>query len=327
MNFQSPQLLTDLYSDLRERRLLPLIVVLLAGIVVVPIVLANSSKSAPPPPAAPTAAVVPAKASLPATQVTLADPGVRDYKRRLRGDSPRDPFLPQVSSSSSSGNQPSGASPTSSLVNIGASGGSSSGSSVQLTAEGKAAAAAANGTATGPPASVTSGGSSTVPSSGSRQGSSQSSSQGSKIIFYRLKVRSGLVGGEMTVKDEVGPTTSLPSKSVPALAFLGVTFDANLVADQAYFLVSNGVSLVTGTGECSFGAPCQLVAMKPGDYVDLTWTDGQQYRVKLQALERHTRDNPGNSGALTSSPTTQTGDGSGQAPSGRQRGVSHHFSF
>jgi hypothetical protein len=202
----------------------------------------------------------------------------------------------------------------------------SSGADVPLTAEGQAAAAAANGSTS---TSVPSGGSTTVPTSGStRQGSSQSSN---KIIYYRLKLRSGPLGGEMTVKDQVGPSTSLPSKAVPALAFLGVTFDGSLQADQAYFLVSNGVSVITGTGECSFGSPCQLVAMKPGDYMDLTWTDGQQYRVKLLAFERHTRSNPGNSGAINSTPSTQapsgSPDGSAGSKSGRASAVGKHFSF
>jgi hypothetical protein len=118
---------------------------------------------------------------------------------------------------------------------------------------------------------------------------------------------------------------------VPARAFLGVTFDSNLVADQAYFLVSNGVSLISGTSQCAFGAPCQLLAMKPGDYADLTWTDGQQYRVKLMALERHTRSNPGNSGAIDSTPSTQapsgSPDGSAGSKSGRSSAVGKHFSF
>ncbi len=325
MNIQSPEYLSDLYRDLRDRRLLPLIVVLLAGMAIVPIALSSSSK-APTPPTAPGPLVSHKTSPLLSRNVVLSDPGVRDLRRRLAGDPSTDPFSPRVqgtSKSTTAGTDTVGSTTSTSSSS------SSSSSNVPLTLEGQAAAAAAGGSSSG--ASTAGSPSSSAPATGTTGSGTtrtgQSSSQGSKIIFYRLKVRSGLVGGEMKVQDQVGPSTALPSKSVPALAFLGVTFDANLVADQAYFLVSNGVSLVTGTGECSFGAPCQLVAMKPGDYVDLTWTDGQQYRVKLQALERHTRDNPGNSGALTSSPTTQAGDGSGQAPSGRQRGVSHHFSF
>ena len=319
MNIQSPQFVTDLYSDLRDRRLLPLIVVLLAGMVVVPIALSSSPKNGATPAAAAPATPAASKSPLLNQAVTLSDPGIRKYQSRLSGDASVDPFLPRVQGVAKSGNSNSSSGGlTSTSTSSGSSGGSSSGADVPLTAEGQAAAAAANGSS--PSTSVPSGG-----SSGSAR-SGQSASQSSKIVFYRLKIRSGLVGGEMAVNDEVGPSTALPSKSVPALAFLGVTFDGNLKAQQAYFLVSNGVSLITGSGQCSFGAPCQLVAMKPGDYVDLTWTDGQQYRVKLLAFERHTRDNPGNSGALTSSPSAQTGSDSGQSPAGRHR-ASHHFSF
>ena len=40
-NLESPQILSDLYRDLRDRRLLPLVVVLIVGIAVVPIALAK----------------------------------------------------------------------------------------------------------------------------------------------------------------------------------------------------------------------------------------------------------------------------------------------
>jgi hypothetical protein len=325
MNIQSPEILSDLYRDLRDRRLLPLIILLVAAMVVVPVALSKSPKSAAPV-ATPQVAAPAHGSALTTAHVTILDPGVRDYRRRLHGDAAKDPFVQLFGGGGATSAATSAAAGAPSSTGNSTSAGltSTSGGSAPLTIEGQAASDAANGTS--PSTGVTGGGSSSAPSSGTRQSSPQST----KIVFYRLKVRSGPVGGEMKVNDEVGPSTALPSKTVPALAFLGVTFDGNLNAQQAYFLVSNGVSLVTGSGDCSFGAPCQLVAMKPGDYTDLTWTDGQQYRIKLLAFERHTRDDPGNSGALTSSPKTQTGAGSGQSPTGRKAGhkqASHHFSF
>jgi hypothetical protein len=319
MNIQSPQFLTDLYGDLRDRRLLPLIVVLLAAMAVVPIALSSKS-SAPTTTAAAPATPAAHESPLLSEQVSLSDPGIRKYQKRLNGDAATDPFVPRVQGTSGSSTTNASSNPASGgLTSTSTSSSPSSGADVPLTAEGQAAAAAANGSGTSASASLPSGGSTT---GSTRTG--QSSSESTKIVFYRLKIRSGQVGGEMKVQDEVGPSTSLPSKDVAALAFLGVTFDGNLNAQKAYFLVSNGVSVITGTGGCAFGAPCQLVAMKPGDYMDLTWSDGQQYRVKLLAFERHVRNDPNNSGALTSSPTTQTAPGSG---SGRHHAASHSFSF
>jgi hypothetical protein len=89
--FQSPQALTDLYRDLRDRRLLPLVVVLVVGMAVVPIALSSSPEGAAPAAPLPGAAAV--KSNVPEEQIVIANPGVRDYQRRLDGETPVDPFV------------------------------------------------------------------------------------------------------------------------------------------------------------------------------------------------------------------------------------------
>ncbi len=86
-----PDFLLDLYYDLKERHLLPLVAILLVALVALPIVLSNSSGSeeaeeaaapATPSAAAPSSSLV----------VAAAAPGLREYRRRLAGHA-KDPFV------------------------------------------------------------------------------------------------------------------------------------------------------------------------------------------------------------------------------------------
>ena len=301
MNIQSPQLLSDLYRDLRDRRLLPVIVVLVTAIAVVPMALSKSSK-----PPAGTAdqsqPVVRTKSSLPAAQVVVSDPGLRDYIRRLKGDSATDPFLPRVQGA---GGGKSGTSTKVTTATSGLTQTSSSGSDVPLTAEGKAAQQQAE-------SESTAGGTPTQPSS-----TSTPTTQ-SKFYFYRVKARAGEVGQDLKVHDSVGSLTNLPSDKVPALAFLGVTTNSSFQPKAAVFLVSSAVSSVDGEGTCTFaGTYCQMLSLKPGEHEDLVWTDGLVYRVQLVKFNLIVRKNPPPVGGQNSS----SGGGNGSAGDGsRGRG-------
>lgn len=315
MNLQTPELLSDLYRDLRERRLLPLIVVLIAAMVVVPIALSDKSKGLATTQAAPSVPVAVGKGPpLLDHPVVISDPGLRDFRRRLQGDTATDPFLPSVQGSSGSGGGAKG--DTSATGGLTSTSSSSSDQSPGLTAEGKAAAA-----------QDASGGSSTVPSSstGSTQPNSSSLSPQtqSKYFFYRVKVKTGPVGGKMEVRDNVKAVTSLPDDQVPALAFLGVQTDSSFAAQKAVFIVNDSVSLVSGNGECSLaGTQCQLVTLTPGDHADLTWSDGVTYRVTLVKFNLISRSGtPGSGGGSGRKADSQQRVSGWNGPSGQ------HFSF
>jgi hypothetical protein len=265
--FQSPQLLSDLYRDLRDRRLLPLVLVLAVGLAVVPMALSSKPSAPAPSPAVPLVQ----KSNAPSTQVVVSNPGVRDYRRRLREDTPKDPFVSPF--------------PSAHLAVSGGQVTQTTGGSPSTVSSGAVSSASSSDTA------------STISSlpSGSSFGASPvttHSDTGTNVVFYRLKLRTGQVGGTMKVQDQVGPLSSVPSQSVPALGFLGATMDSDLNPKRAYFLVSNGISLITGDAACVFGSPCQMLALKPDQYADLTWIDGLRYRVKLLKFERHVRDKP-----------------------------------
>ena len=263
--FQSPQLLTDLYRDLRDRRLLPLVLVLVVGLAVVPMALSSKTKNAPAPAPQPPLPVA-KKSKVPSTQVVVSNPSLRDFRDRLKGDSPKDPFVqlfrPPPSSDAA---------------------GSSAASS-------SAASPSSSGATTTPPTTTT-----PPPSGGSTESqpaTGTSSPSETKLVNYRVKIRTGQVGSELKVQDEVGPLGSLPGGSVDALAFIGVTMDSDLNPKRAFFLVSNNATVVGGDSACVVGSPCQVLTLKLDQYVDVTWTDGLTYRVKLLKFRRHVRDRP-----------------------------------
>jgi len=84
-----PGFVSDLYYDLRDRRLLPLVAFVLVAIVAVPFLLSGGSSESGPPKVEP-----PVDDTVNASQLTVvkATPGLRDYRKRLQGRSPKDPF-------------------------------------------------------------------------------------------------------------------------------------------------------------------------------------------------------------------------------------------
>ncbi len=84
-----PGFVSDLYYDLRDRRLLPLVAFVLVAIVAVPFLLFGGSNESGPPRIEP-----PVDDSANVSQLTVvkATPGLRDYRKRLQTRSAKDPF-------------------------------------------------------------------------------------------------------------------------------------------------------------------------------------------------------------------------------------------
>jgi hypothetical protein len=324
MNVQSPEILSDLYRDLRDRRLLPLIILLVAAMVVVPIALSKSPKSTTPVATPQVTAPPHGGSALTTAHVTIADPGLRDYRRRLRGDAAKDPFVQLFGATSgTTAANASAASTTSTSTGSTSSAGltQTSGGSAPLTIEGQQASAAANSGSSSTPSTGSLNGNTSLPSTPSTPSSSPTTQ--SKYFFYRVKIKAGPVGGKMEVLDNVKAVTSLPDNQVPALAFLGVQTDSNFGAQKAVFIVNSSVSLVSGNGECSLaGTQCQLVTLTPGDHADLTWSDGVTYRVTLVKFDLVSRSGtPGSGGGSGRKGDSQQRVSGWNGPSGQ------HFSF
>jgi hypothetical protein len=86
-----PGALRDLYQDLRDRRLLPLVVLLVVAIAVVPFLLSDPTEPEPPPVGSGGGAT--GSAANAALTVVPAAPGIRDPRRRLEHREPQDPFI------------------------------------------------------------------------------------------------------------------------------------------------------------------------------------------------------------------------------------------
>ena len=92
---KAPAFLADLYYDLRDRRLLPLIALVLVAIVAVPILMGSDSESVAPPVGG--GALEAPSAQTSSLTVVEATPGLRDYRKRLADRSPTNPFKQRYS--------------------------------------------------------------------------------------------------------------------------------------------------------------------------------------------------------------------------------------
>jgi hypothetical protein len=246
-----PGFLLDIYYDLKERHLLPLVAILLVALVALPIVLSQSSESeaeetgtaiATPSTVTPSSSLVVAKAA----------PGLRDYHRRLGNRTARNPFKPQGSSAAES--QAEG--PTSvEEVTIG-----------------------------GEPEEISSGGEGGQPAPA--PGSDGEPPSGGQLKYYSwtidvrvTPVSSGKDKPEASVRHNLPEMTMLPSRSVPALTFVGVTKDEK----NAVMLVSDKVTGLFGDATCTVGSEaCQLIVLQPEIPETVVYgADSRTYRIEL----------------------------------------------
>jgi hypothetical protein len=231
-----PKFVADIYADLRNRHLLPLVALLIVAIIAIPILLSESSGSEEeipvPSSTASTAGASSAKSRADDIVVARSTPGLRSYHDRLRHLTPSNPFesrSPEASkgegggeegaqSSSAEGGEPSG-------------GGSSEGT---VTVEGE-------------PAGTT---------------------QHLFYFTYEIDVRIVPVSSnghpseaEPSVRHGVSELTPLPGRQTPALLFMQPSADEQ----NALMLVNPNVKGLFGEATCvSGGETCQLLELKPG---------------------------------------------------------------
>ncbi len=253
---------TDVVHDLRSRGLLPVAVLLVAAIVAAPILIARSGGDE----AAPTAPVSSQDASelAPENQsaVVAYNPGLRDYKTRLRGLAAKDPFRQQF------------AAPAAAAAEAVDSG------SVDIST-GEVPSGGGGGDTVG----ITDGGS----GGGSKQKKTKTKTT-TKYFVYDTDVLVGEVGTQLVRLSRIQQFTMLPSQEAPALVYLGLAA-ANT---QAIFLVSRDVTGVGGTGTCYPDASsCQLLGLAVGGAAELAYSPtGKTYRIELAQIKRRTTSKP-----------------------------------
>lgn len=277
-----PDFVSDLYWDLRDRRLLPLAALVIVAIAAVPFLLGGSSdeSSSPVPVEVATAAGEPSGAGAASLTVVEAKPGLRDYRKRLAARKPTNPFKQRYTAPAVAGAElnSTSESSTSSTTTV-----TTSGSSDTTTISNESSTTAPTGSPTSTPPSE-------PPAGGGKH----------HLTFYTwgIDVRISKSGGENAdsgvseepvVKHKVLPQTSLPGKKAPVVTYMGLSRKAaekHHVA-KALLLVSDKVKSVSGEAKCvSGGEVCQLLEVEPGSPVTFVYGANEtRYTIKVLKVE------------------------------------------
>lgn len=244
-----PPFLSDLYFDLRERRLLPLVALILVAIVAAPFLLAGGSEA---PESAPAPSPITGTSAADKTlTVVKAEPGLRNYKKRLGHRHATNPFKQRFNQPKTAGGQLNEQTTTSTESTVTTETRSSSESESVVTS----------------PSGSRSGGSS--PGGGTGKSGNQELPSGMTIFTFAIDVEvtkiepqpdGSVVKTGPTVHKEVLPPAPLPGEKAPAATYLGMGAKTEL----PLFLVSPEVTAVFGEAKCVSGTgSCQLLSIEP----------------------------------------------------------------
>lgn len=267
-----PAFASDLYYDLRDRRLLPLVALVLVAIGAVPFLLGGKAED--PHVAASGAALSTLGSGPKASELTVveATPGLRDYRKRLANRSPTNPFKQRYTglpkSAQVQGTESGGSGPADSSA--------SSGGDGAATGEVEEAEAEEAEVEASPDHSGGSRG-------GTSPGSLDSSTPGLHFFGYRPDVRFGAAGSQdLTLYHRLPLGKLLPDKH-PVVVFIGVSEDGK----RAAFDVSAEVGLVRGDGRCIGGSQsCDVLILHEGEAADiLTGAPNRDFRLAVSKID------------------------------------------
>jgi hypothetical protein len=270
-----PGFLVDLYHDLRDRRLLPLIALVLVAIVSTPILLSQSPEQASVPAGAgPIAALREGGGPKGSTlTVVQAEPGLRKYQLRLRGRKPTDPFRkpkPKGSSGGGKSGQGSGAPPITPITSTSTTVSETSHSTT--TSETTTTKTAGKGTSVG--------------ELGGKHPRATLFSFAAELTIVHSsgsKAEGNKTSDPPETRKKVMPTTVLPSEKTQVVTYMGIAPKTR----NPYFLVSPDVTGVFGEGKCISGAgSCQLIELEPGFPEIFEYGEGgDRYSIKVSKVE------------------------------------------
>lgn len=293
---RAPAWAVDLYCDMRDRRLLPLVALVVVAIVAVPFLLGGSEEGAVPVEedvAAGQAAIGAEPAQL---TVVEARPGLRDYKERLKGRSPTDPFVQKYTALPGSAKLESTVSESTGSESTGSESGGG------------------GGTTTEGPEPAPSGDSTSSPGGGS--GGSDGSGGGAEAPkLYEFVVDVQIAHTEPTADGkrkmskpklhrQVRPLTKLPGDKAPVVTTMGV----NLRNGRAMFLVSDDATKLEGDFSCVSRTPgrlCELLEIQPGFVLEVVYgANDARFRYKVTKVD--------------AVPARKTGDGRSKQKAARE---------
>lgn len=271
-----PPFLNDLYIDLRERRLLPLVALLLVGIVAAPILLNGGSGGEESEPLPSLGGSVGQPASKQTLTVVKAEPGLRNYRKRLARRTPTNPFKQRYTAPQLAGSELNEQTSTTSTETTSTT--TSTSTSPETTVV---------------PSTGGSGGSSSGGADGGSSGGGGSTLQPGEVQLYSFSIDIRLAHTEPTadgslkmgkpaLRENVDRGTTLPGEKAPVLTYIG-TDDKYT---KALMLVAPEVTGLLGDNECLAGrVSCQLLALEPEVPEIVEYGDnGARYKFELVRL-------------------------------------------
>lgn len=300
---KAPTFLTDLYQDLRDRRLLLPIALVLVAIGAVPFLMGSDPEVVPPVPAG----AAHGGGTAASLTVVEATPGLRDYRKRLEGRTPSDPFEQPSTGSSTGGGGSGGGSDGGGAVGGGA--GSASSSEESVTVEessgsvdievdpGGSGAGSGGGSGGGKGA-----GGGADAGKGAGGGSEAGKGGETRLIEFRFDIQvsrgeptadGGRRWSEPQLRRRVPALTQLPGKRNAVATVAGV----NLRNGKAFILVADDVRSLDGEFACktrTAGGLCELLEIESGFPLELAYgPDGIRYRIKVIKIDAVWAGRPG----------------------------------
>jgi hypothetical protein len=260
-----PPFLSDLYFDLRDRRLLPLVVLILVAIVATPFLLAGGTEEPEPTPL-PGVAGEAAPSSQRTLTVVKAAPGLRNYKKRLGHRDPTNPFKQRFTGPRLEGGQ---------LNEVATSTSETGGTTTETTiTTGKTQSHPVSG-----------GGS----SGGSEDNDGDGVPDGANLYTYVLDLQITRIETKPdgtvqktgpNLRKNVKAPAPLPGEKAPVVTYLGM---GATEPRAPMFLVSPDVTAIYGEGKCISGTgTCQLIALQRGFPVTFVYGENDvRYKINL----------------------------------------------
>jgi hypothetical protein len=276
-----PGFASDLYYDLRDRRLLPLVAFVLVAIVAVPFLLSGGSDGSGPPRVKPPVG----DSSLNASQLTVvrATPGLRDYRKRLEGRSPKDPFRKPETK------------PDLSDAQLGSEGNNGFESS-EVTSSSTSTTTTSNATRTETTKTTNKNGvvtteTETKTEPGESGGQGEQPPSGDITLFaFAIDVRiektttapdGSTVSDPPVTRSRVLSPAPLPGEKTQVVTYAGISPKTK----NPLFLVSDEVTSVFGEAHCLSGdKTCQLLEVEPGLPLTFVYGPGSA-RYKITVLK------------------------------------------
>ena len=290
-DLKMPSFLTDLYYDLRDRRLLLPLALVVVAIAAVPFLLGGGSEEEKPA-AAPEGGAAPAVAGASGADTKLAvvesKPGLREYRKRLAGHTATDPFKQRYSEPVLKGTQLSHQteSPSSSTTSV---------TTTSETSSPTVEPSTGGAPPSSPPSSPPSGGKPQLVlfawaidvriSKSEAKGSAARTSQETQAPVTTRREKgepTAKESQEPSVRHEVLPLTKLPGDKAAVVTYMGPSKHGNPL-----FLVSGKVKSVFGEAKCVSGDDvCQLLEVAPTFPVVFVYGENEvHYTINVLKME------------------------------------------